>query len=310
MSVVNAGLGLYDLYQANESMDDALNDLNTGFAQARSDVVTTQQPYSDFGLAHMQDYNNMGEFSFDFNNDYLNSQNYRWLRDQGQQGVERSAAASPQGYLSGKTLIDLANWNQQFAQSQYQQEWERQKGAYDTNRAYHEFPITTGADAAKNLGDNLADISIGRGAANATIEAQRANLISSALGSFGAAINSRTGISGDLSSVGGIGGTFMTLAGDIIDSTGNIISNIWSGGGLDGNGNWGLLGDLGGIISGTYGDENYFLSGGEGGWYEGLPQDVLDTLSDDSWWDNVLQSVTEFGEDAWSGVVNWARGFF
>jgi len=314
-TLLNAGLQLYDLYQINDSFGEARDDLKSGFNQARSDVTSTQKPYSDFGLPHMQDYNAMGEFGFDFNNDYLNSANYKWLQQQGQQGVERSAAASPQGFLSGKTLADISQWNQQFAQSQYQQEWERQMKEYDTNRAYHEYPITTGAGAAANVGNNLADISIGRGAAMAQFEAERAALISKALGSTGAAINSRTGLSGDLGSVGGIAGTFMDTVGNVIDSTGNIISNIWDGGGLDGYGDWGLLGDLGGLITGAFGS----------GANPGTPQewDLFDTvdfdqisaegiafLEDDSIWNQLSQDLGSIWNNTGGKLIDWAKGFF
>lgn len=338
-NLFDLGLQGYNAWQLNDSFNDARDDLKAGFNQARSDVTSTQQPYSDFGLPHMQDYNAMGEFGFDFNNDYLNSQNYKWLRDQGQQGVERSAAASPQGFLSGKTLTDIADWNQQFAQSQYQQEWERQQKAYDTNRAYHQFPIEFGGKMAQNLGDNLADISIGRGASLANMEAAKGQALARILSSTGAALSPSTGRSGDLSAVGGIAGTFMDAAGNVIDQAGNLISNIWEGGGLDGQGDWGLLGDLGGLISGGFGKDQFqgsWLQGlglenitdwdidqltqlwdtpgidyGQGSWFEGLDQidqSVLDLINNDSWWDNL--DIGNIASEAWGDFTGWVSSLF
>jgi hypothetical protein len=61
-----------------------------------------------------------------------NDPGFKFVQEQGQQGVERSAAA--RGVLnSGGTLQDIAKWNQGLAQTQYGNVYDRALGKYNTN---------------------------------------------------------------------------------------------------------------------------------------------------------------------------------
>jgi hypothetical protein len=61
-----------------------------------------------------------------------NDPGYQFAQQEGQRGVERSAAA--RGVLnSGGTLQDIAKWNQGLATTQYQNVADRAKKTYDTN---------------------------------------------------------------------------------------------------------------------------------------------------------------------------------
>lgn len=320
-SLFDLGLQGYNAYQLGENYEDAQHDLQYGFDQARGDIINQQQPYTEFGLEHMQPYNDMGEFEYT-HGDYLGSNAYNWLRDQGQQGIERSQAAKSQ-YFSGNTLADISEYNQNYAQTQYQQDWDRQHETYNTNRAYHQFPIETGAGMAENLGNNLADLSLGRGASMASLHASQAQALSRILSSTGAALSPTTGTTGDLEALGGIAGTVMDGAGNIIDQAGNFISNIWDGGGLDGNGDMGLLGDLGGLLTGNFGSSfddigDILQPGSQNEWdffdmvdFEDISAEGINMmLNDDSWWDNFTQDIGSFGSDAWDNLTGWVNDFF
>jgi len=177
------GLQGYDWYQRDQAINDAQDSINQGFDQGRADVQQYADPWVNNGLEHMGQYNNMGEFNFDYNN-YLNSDNYQWMKDQGLQGVNRTAAAG-HALGSGNTLDALVRNNQNYAQSQYGQEFGRQLEGYNTNKQYHQFPMEQGANAANMAGQYLSDMSIGQGGSLATLEMARAQGISNILGSAG-----------------------------------------------------------------------------------------------------------------------------
>lgn len=89
----------------------------------------------------------------------INDPGYRFRADAGSDAIERSAAA--RGVLrTGGTLKDLAEWNQNFAASEYRNVFDREINAYDRNyrAAYDEFAprlahwqAQAGADQASAL---------------------------------------------------------------------------------------------------------------------------------------------------------------
>lgn len=228
--ILDIGLQGLDWYQQNQSFDDARSDINRGYDAAAGDVKRYQEPYQQFGLEHMQGYDDLGEFSFS-NEDFYRDPSYQWRMDQGLKGVQRSNAANKM-LASGNTLQGLTDYGQNAASQEYQAAYDRSLGAYDTNRAYHQYPIGVGAEAGRNIGDNLADMSIGRGDANAQIEFAKSNALSNL-------------ISGGRDTMGYGGGAGGGILGGIGDKIGDAV-----GGGL-----------------GWLGDQAKGLLGGGGGGY-------------------------------------------
>ena len=169
----------------NEKIDDAEDYMSEGFQQGREDVQKYADPYFNNGLEHMGQYNDMGEFGFSYDN-YLNSENYDWLRDEGMRGVNRTAAAS-HALGSGNTLDALVNRNQNYAQAQYGQEHGRQLAEYDTNKQYHQFPMQQGLEAGKFAGQFLSDMAIGEGATMADLQQSRAANLNQSLNNLSSA---------------------------------------------------------------------------------------------------------------------------
>jgi hypothetical protein len=66
--------------------------------------------------------------------DVYNDPSYVLRRDEGQRGIETSAAAKGLARTGG-TLSDILKYNQGFASSEYGNIWNRDLGAYQTNRA-------------------------------------------------------------------------------------------------------------------------------------------------------------------------------
>jgi hypothetical protein len=182
MSILDYGLQGLDWYQQNQSFDDSREDINKGFDNARSDIKEYQQPYQDFGLEHMQGYNDLGEFNFQYGGDnFQNDPSYQFRRDESMKQAQRSAAG--RGMLnSTNTLNSLTERAGDLASQEYQASFDRSKGTYDTNRAYHQYGVGTGASAAENMGNNLSDIAGARGMSNAAIEQAKAASMSGLIG--------------------------------------------------------------------------------------------------------------------------------
>lgn len=197
-------------WQLRENYEDAQTAIDKGFEQARTDVQQYQVPYTNFGLEHMQGYNDMGEFSFS-NEDFYRDPSYQWRMDQGMENTLRQQAAAKQ-VGSGNTLARLTELGQNMASQEYQAAFDRAQGTYDTNRAYHQFGVETGSGMAKELGTNLAELGIGKAGATASLHASLAEgqsrIISSTLANMG----------------GGDPGSISGIIGDAIDTFGGLTS--------------------------------------------------------------------------------------
>lgn len=233
-----------DYWQKNTSFDDAQDDLDRGFGRAENKVEKYAEPWIDQGLEHAQAYDDMGEFDLNFD-DYLETDFYDWLRQDQQGGLERQYAASDQGLLSGGTLQDLNRDMTNWAGTQYGAEHGRQLAEYDTNKAYHQFPMTAGASMAQNTGNTLADISMARGGTRAQLEIEKSRALSQLLTSAGIEGQDQDSMIGSISDMfqkSGVGGSIIDFAKDLLGGG--------SGGGYVGDVFGDVMKDLGGLGGG------------------------------------------------------------
>lgn len=105
--------------------------------------------------------------------DFQSDPGYQFRMDQGQQALERSAAARG-GLMSGAALKDTARFSQGLASQDYQSAFDR----FQTNRANKLNPLQSLANVGQTTANNLG--AAGQNAANG---------MSSALGQFGASQN-------------------------------------------------------------------------------------------------------------------------
>lgn len=333
-SLFDLGLQGYNYYQLNENFDDAQHDLDQGFARARGDITRTQQPYVDFGIDQMEGYSNLGEFGFDYDN-YLGSENYDWLVDEGLRGVQRTAAGNKM-LQSGNTLASLNERNINLAQSMYGQEHARQLAEHEANRDYWGTGLKVGADTATNLGNNLADIGIGEGASKASLHASQAQTLSRMISSTGAAISPTvpavtaglgTGLVNQIADMLGIGGSQLTL-GDILDAATNgslpqdMLEAVMEQGGPVADWVENILPDWGqtnqfGNLPGRWWGSNYNDDGTifedplQDFWSDASPWDDPELmLGDDGWWDSFTQSIGDIWDDTGGALIDWASDFF
>ena len=181
-TIIGVGAEGLDWWQQRENLGDAKDAVQEGYDQGAKDLKNYQEPYTQFGLEHMQGYNDLGEFNFQFDE---SDPSYQWRRDQGLQGVMRQQAGKKM-VGSGNTLTALTDYGQNAASQEYQAEYLRDLGAYQENRGYHEFGVNTGAKAAQNLGDNLASMAIGEGADMSKLYAAQATINNRAISDIAA----------------------------------------------------------------------------------------------------------------------------
>ena len=223
-NILKGGLQIGDWWQINDSIDQAEDDLIGGFDQGRKDVKEYTDPWVDLGTDMADDYQQMGPFEFDYDN-YLNSDYFNTQKDNLFRGVNRTAAAK-KALGSGNTLDKLMDVGTTYVEGMYGNEFDRQLRGYDSNKQYYQYPMGLGQDSAKMAGQYLSDMAIGKGGSLADIEMARADALSNLLGSAGW----EDGQGGD-----------------------SWLDSLFSGGGLDGEGDFGLLGDAGGAVSGAFG---------------------------------------------------------
>jgi hypothetical protein len=86
---------------------------------------------------------------------------YQFRLNEGLGAVERSQASKGQ-YFSGNTLASLQSRGQQEASQEYQNAYERALSSYNTNKGYYGTSMALGSLQAQGLGENLADLALGR----------------------------------------------------------------------------------------------------------------------------------------------------
>ena len=178
---VGAGLAGLDWWNKRKSSKDATHAIKEGFDQGREDVKGYADPYVQSGLSHMADYNKMGEFDFQFNQD---DPSYKWRLEEGLQGVQRTQAGAKM-LGSGNTLAALNTRAQNEASQEYQAEFDRDFKTYGTNMDYHARPMELGQDAGKFAGQYLSDMAIGIGAFDAKYQNDTGQIDSQGMKSLG-----------------------------------------------------------------------------------------------------------------------------
>ena len=188
--LLNAGLGAYSWYNQRKSVKDATSAQKEGYDQGRADVQKYADPYFEQGLRGMDQYNQMGEFDFQFDQD---DPSYQWRLNEGLRGTQRSQAAQKM-LASGNTLAALNTRAQNEASQEYQAEFNRDLQSYDTNKQYNQFSMEQGAQAGQFAGQYMSDMAIGIGAAERTkisatgaIDSGAMDAIGNALGEGGGA---------------------------------------------------------------------------------------------------------------------------
>ena len=163
-----------------DSQGNPVSDVNAYMAQHPQASTAAAAP-SDFG-----------KYAKDFSMaDYTADPGYQFRLDQGQQALERSAAA--RGLLSsGSTLKGIENYAQGAASQEYQNAFNR----YQINRSNQLNPLqslmgagqsstNTLTSAAANQGTNQANTTMAAGQARASGYVGSANALSGALGTIG-----------------------------------------------------------------------------------------------------------------------------
>ena len=177
----------YNFDNMEDSYDDTRDYLNTGFNNARQDTLDINQPYLDMGTWGNAGYKGLGEFDYTYG-DYLGSDNYDWLVNEGLRGVERTASADGSLY-SGKTLADLNERNINMAQSMYSADHARELAEFGANQKYYGFGTEIGQKTAADTAETLGDLSIAKGGAMAGLEMneqeQRQKILASLFGGEG-----------------------------------------------------------------------------------------------------------------------------
>ena len=181
---INAGLGAYSWYNQRKSEKDATHATKEGYDQGRADVQKYADPYFEQGLKNMDQYNQMGEFDFQFDQD---DPSYQWRLEEGLRGTQRSQAANKM-LGSGNTLAALQTRGQNEASQEYQAEFDRDLQSYDTNKQYNQFGMELGANAGQFAGQYMSDMAIGIGAADAAYQTNTGRIDSGAMDAIGNAL--------------------------------------------------------------------------------------------------------------------------
>lgn len=208
---VGAGVGIYASNKAASAQADATNSANAVAQQTSNDQIALQremfnknvelqQPAIDagntarnrlmqlLGLSSGGDAN--GSLSQNFSMaDFQADPGYQFRQDQGQQALERSAAARG-GLLSGAAAKDMARFSQGLASQEYQAAYDR----FNTNRTNTLNPLLSLAGSAQTASTNL-----GSAASNT------ASTGSSTLGQYGSTVSNNLTNAGNARASGYVG---------------------------------------------------------------------------------------------------------
>ena len=168
-------------WYGEKKFDEAREDIKEGFGTARESIKEYEQPYADFGLRQMQEFEDQGQFQFGAE-EFEASPGYQFRQEEGAKQVSRQQAAQKM-LGSGGTLAALQERGQNIAKDEFQAAYDRAKGTYETNLSRNKFGVELGQKVAMNIGDNLADLGIGEGMAMAQLNGMQAKRMSETISS-------------------------------------------------------------------------------------------------------------------------------
>jgi hypothetical protein len=182
--------------KAANAQEDAANKASETELQQYYQNRTDQQPWREAGVGALGQMTAGtaagGDFNRDFTlADFTKDPGYDFRQQQGQRGVEASAAARG-GVLSGAALKGLARYNQDYASGEFQNAYNRFNN--DRTQRFNRLASIAGvgqtatrdvaqqgAQVASNVGNNI----IGAGNAQASSYVGQANSINNTVGTLG-----------------------------------------------------------------------------------------------------------------------------
>lgn len=208
---VGAGVGIYTANKAAGAQQDATNSANAVAQQTSNNQIALQremfnknvdlqQPAIDAGntarnrlmqlLGLSTGGTDNGSLMKDFGaSDFTADPGYQFRLDQGQQALDRSAAARG-GLLSGAAVKDANN----YAQGQASNEWQAAYDRFNTNRAAKMNPLLSLAGSAQTASGALGSAATGA-----------ANSGTAALGEYGATVGNNLTSAGNARASGYVG---------------------------------------------------------------------------------------------------------
>lgn len=179
------------------------------------------------------------QFQFDAN-DLYNDPSYQWRLGQGQQALERSAAARG-GLNSGAALKALTRYGQDYASTEYGNAYNRAQGTFNSNLNNLLNPLQSLAGQAQsaansqntfagNYGNANANLISAQGNANAAAQIAGANSMGNSLSGVGNAFGQNQLLTQLLGNGGGsTTNNWLSAANSSADPLGSFISlNNWS----------------------------------------------------------------------------------
>lgn len=174
---LNALLGAYQSKKAADALL-ASGDAANATQRYMFDTLNAQQtPYRTTGYSALDRYNALMRDP----SSVVNDPGYEWQRQQGQQGIERSAAARGLG-LSGAALKEASRYNTNFATTKYNDILNRNLTAAGLGQ------VANGqtAQAGMNYANNVSNTQLGMGNALAANYLNQGNIYGNALNQLGA----------------------------------------------------------------------------------------------------------------------------
>lgn len=186
-AVVGAGVSMYEGQQAANAQRDAANKSNQTQTDMYNQNRADSAPYRAAGNVALGQIQN-GDFQHQFNmSDFQQDPGYQFRMQQGQQAIERSAAARG-GLNSGDTMKSLNNYSQGMASGEYQNAYNRFSN--DQSNRFNRLASVAGlgqtangqvAASGTNAANNISANQTGVGNANAAQSIAQGNSINNGM---------------------------------------------------------------------------------------------------------------------------------
>lgn len=188
-AVVGAGISLYEGQQGRDAQTSAANSANQTQTDMYNQTRADQAPYRDAGVQALDTIQNDPSFNQNFNmSDFQQDPGYQFRMQQGQQAIERSAAARG-GLNSGDTMKALTKYNQGEASNEYQNAYNRY--TTDQSNRFNRLASVAGIGqtavgqttaAGTSTGNQISANQTAVGNANAAQSVAAGNTVNSAMG--------------------------------------------------------------------------------------------------------------------------------